>query len=183
MPSSAAGRSGRAYCREARSTSLIPTGFSRGQASRVGLTSIGIRATATPTHQDAEGMPRGGRVRACRARRVAGNWRSDSHRACSANAFSLRRATTGDLSRAADVVANQQLHARPPSEYERSQFPGVRVAAATRDALGVRGQRSVSTRPSWAFDRSNANAETAAEPIDYSRSNSAQNVASSWCAS
>src|SRR5262245_46123153 len=39
-PSSTAGRSGRAGCREERSTSLIPTGFSRGQAIRVGLTSI-----------------------------------------------------------------------------------------------------------------------------------------------
>jgi len=42
-PSSTAGRSGRAGCRKERSTSLTPTGFSRGQAIRVGLTSIGIR--------------------------------------------------------------------------------------------------------------------------------------------
>jgi putative MATE family efflux protein len=42
-PSSTAGRSGRAGCREERSTSLTPTGFSRGQAIRVGLTSTRIR--------------------------------------------------------------------------------------------------------------------------------------------
>ena len=40
-------------------------------------------------------------------------------RACSANAFSLRRAATDILrSRAADAVSNEQLHARPASEYE-----------------------------------------------------------------
>ena len=33
--------------------SLAPTGFSRGQAIRVGLTSIGIHATAMPTQQHA----------------------------------------------------------------------------------------------------------------------------------
>jgi len=36
-PSSAAGRSGRAGYREECSTSLTPTGFSHGQAIRVGL--------------------------------------------------------------------------------------------------------------------------------------------------
>ena len=35
-PSSAAGRSGRAGCREERSTSLTPAGFSHGQVIRVG---------------------------------------------------------------------------------------------------------------------------------------------------
>jgi len=45
-PSSSAGRSGRAGCREERSTSLTPIGFSRGQAICVGLTSIGIRDAA-----------------------------------------------------------------------------------------------------------------------------------------
>ena len=30
---------------------LVPTSFSRGQAIRVGLTSTGLRATATPTQQ------------------------------------------------------------------------------------------------------------------------------------
>jgi hypothetical protein len=46
-PSSPAGRSGRAGCREARSTSLTPTGFSHGQATRVGLVSTGIRHSNT----------------------------------------------------------------------------------------------------------------------------------------
>jgi hypothetical protein len=48
-PSSAAGRSGRA-CSRTPSTSLIPTGFSRGQAIRVGLTTR-IRHAATPTRR------------------------------------------------------------------------------------------------------------------------------------
>ena len=94
MASSAAGRSGRARFR-APSTSLMPTAFSRGQMIRVGLTT-GIRhgnasdvlVTLTTQHCRtdpaiawpgcADDMPRGGRVRACRAHRVAGNWRSDS---------------------------------------------------------------------------------------------------------
>jgi len=46
--SSAAGRSGRA-CSRPPSTSLIPTGFSRGQAILVGLTSTRILHSATPT--------------------------------------------------------------------------------------------------------------------------------------
>jgi len=50
MPSSAAGRSGRA-CSRTPSTSLIPTGFSRGQAIRVGLTSTRIRHAAMPTRR------------------------------------------------------------------------------------------------------------------------------------
>jgi hypothetical protein len=72
--------------------------------------------------------------------------RSDSLRACSVNAFSLPRSTTGNLSRAADVVSNQQLHARAASAYERRQFPGVRVAAATRCALGLIGRTTATTR-------------------------------------
>ena len=46
-PSSTAGRSGRAGCREERSTSLTPTGFSHGQAIRVGLTYTRIRHANT----------------------------------------------------------------------------------------------------------------------------------------
>ena len=38
---------------------MLPRVFSRGQAIRVGLTFIGIRATATPTQQKGERMPRG----------------------------------------------------------------------------------------------------------------------------
>jgi len=44
-----------------------------------------------------EGMPRGGRLRACRARREAGNWRSDSRRASSDHVFSLLRIDCGVL--------------------------------------------------------------------------------------
>ena len=115
MASSAAGRSGRARFR-APSTSLMPTAFSRGQMIRVGLTSTGIRhgnasdvlVTLTTQHCRtdpaiawpgcADDMPRGGRVRACRAHRVAGNWRSDSRCACSVHVFWLLRVTTDVLS-------------------------------------------------------------------------------------
>jgi hypothetical protein len=57
----------------------------------------GARAVASRCECD-EGMPRGGRVRACRAHRGAGNWRSDSCRACSVHVFWLQRVTKGALS-------------------------------------------------------------------------------------
>jgi len=54
----------------------------------------------------ADGMPRRGRLRPCRAHGAAGNRRSDSARASSVNAFWLGRITTGVLSRVADVATN-----------------------------------------------------------------------------
>jgi hypothetical protein len=47
---------------------------------------------------------------------------------------------------AADVATSQQLHARAASEYERRQFPGVRVAAATRHAIGASRTRQFTGR-------------------------------------
>ena len=54
-------------------------------------------------------------------------------RACSVNAFSMPRVATGNLSRAADVAADQQLHARAASEYETE--PISRRASRDRDAV------------------------------------------------
>jgi hypothetical protein len=57
-PSSPAGRSGRADCREERSTSLTPTGFSHGQAIRVALTSTRIRHASTSAFRNKCGPSR-----------------------------------------------------------------------------------------------------------------------------
>jgi hypothetical protein len=57
-------------------------------------------------------MPRGGRVRPCRAHREAGNRPQRFIRASSVNAFWLYRVIAGVLSRGADIVASHPLDAR-----------------------------------------------------------------------
>ena len=155
-PSSAAGRSGRAGCREERSTSLTPTGFSRGQAICVALTSTRIRHANTSAVRwalsTAAGRPPGGRVRPCRARRVS--WKSAERfiRASSVIAFSLRLVSAGVLSRGADVVTNQQLDARESRAYERRSIsrhveprPPGGLPAAVKDARVRCRRRSSAT--------------------------------------
>jgi hypothetical protein len=105
MPSSAAGRSGRNTRLHGRvsSTSLTPTGFSRGQAIVSARSPHGF-ATATRVTLDAADIPRGGRVRPCRARRAAGNRPKRFIRARSVIAFELHRISSNNLSRGADVA-------------------------------------------------------------------------------
>jgi len=62
----------------------------------------------------AAGIPRGGRVRPCRAHREAGNRPQRFIRASSVIAFWLHRVSADVLSRGADVVASEFLDARGP---------------------------------------------------------------------
>ena len=109
-----------------------------GRVAETSVTKITCRVARAVADQ-AEGMPRGGRVRACRAQPRSRKLAERFSRVCSVNAFSLPRLTTGNLSRAPDAATNQQLHARGATAHERRQFPGLRVADATRRALGLIG--------------------------------------------
>ncbi len=68
---------------------------------------------------NAAGIPLGGRVRPCRAPCEAGNRPQRFIRASSGHAFWLRRATAGNLSRPAYVVASYVIDARAASVLER----------------------------------------------------------------